>query len=89
MAFESRLLRDEPRRQLGLLDAQRPLGADVVVLCSLCKSLQAPDGSWMEIEDAAVELALFARPDWPRVIHSVCPRCQAALHVPPLQGAPC
>jgi hypothetical protein len=75
--FESRIVKQELRLAVSLLDAHRPCSDDAVTVCSWCKKVAAPE--WMEAEAAISALRLFEKAVAPKVTHGICDHCQDVL----------
>ncbi|MDZ7752473.1 MAG: hypothetical protein U5S82_12550 [Gammaproteobacteria bacterium] len=78
VCFESRLLQEEPRPTVMLLDATLAHGSDLLKMCSWCKRLMV-EGTWMEVEEAIARLRLFDSRRLPEVSHGICPQCREGL----------
>ncbi len=76
--LNSRLIREELRDSVPLLDLRLTRGRDVLVVCSWCRRVSMPEGRWVEAEEALAELRLFEMP-LPRLSHGVCPDCLATM----------
>jgi hypothetical protein len=72
--FEGRLIREETREVVPLLDPSVARSDEVVVACSWCKRIDV-DGIWMEVEDAVRRMGLFNRSSLPRISHGICNDC--------------
>lgn len=79
--FSSRILREEPRTFVPLLDplALRDPRAFVTV-CSWCKKVAVPNTGWLEVERAVGVMELFGTPLQPQLTHGICPPCEAGFH---------
>ena len=75
--FESRVVKQELRLAVNLLDARRPCSDDVVTVCSWCKKVAAPE--WMEAEAAISTMRLFEKAVAPKITHGICDHCQDVL----------
>lgn len=78
--FTSRILREEPRTFVPLLDpvSLRAPGAFVTV-CSWCKKVAVPNTGWLEVERAVGVMELFGAPLQPQLTHGICPPCEAGF----------
>ncbi len=78
--FASRLLRAETRPHMPLiaLDRIRPASQRILAMCSWCKSVLA-EQTWVEVEQAVIQLRLFATHAMPRISHGICPDCSKRL----------
>lgn len=72
--FESRIVREEPRPPVRLLEAGVERGEDFVVICSWCKLVEV-EGGWLEVEEAIDKLGIFDEPVLPRISHGCCSPC--------------
>lgn len=82
----SRVLREEPREPVSLLDASIPRGGEPLTICSWCKRVCSPKtgvsgdlSRWLAIEDAVAELGLFELEVLPDLRHEVCEECYALV----------
>lgn len=73
--FTSKLLREELRAPVALLDTGTPRNDEMLAICSWCKKIEVADG-WKEIEDAAGTIELFSAPVLPKLSHAICPACK-------------
>lgn len=78
VTFESRLLREEPRPVVALLDPSVAHGGDLLRMCSWCKQVAVED-AWVEVEEAVIRLGLFDGQRVPELSHGICPRCRGSL----------
>ena len=78
LEIATRVVREEPRAHVALLDSGVERSARVIKMCSWCKRLET-EGGWLEVEDAAPALDLFGEPPVPLVSHGVCPDCVERL----------
>ena len=76
--FISRLLREEPRARIALLDRKVQRSDKLVKICAWCDAVQHPSGGWCAIEDCVDELAPFVDEAVPGVTHGMCPSCHAS-----------
>lgn len=72
--FESRIVRQEARDAVPLLDLTLPRAGDPVRVCSWCDRVQTPRG-WCELETGVPELGLFGAGPLPPITHGMCPDC--------------
>ena len=49
-------------------------------ICGWCKRLPAPDGTWIEIEEAAQTLNIFHGSPMPTLTHGICPVCHESIN---------
>ena len=71
----SRVLHEEERTYVALLDPTQVRSNDFITICSWCKKIELPSGAWAEVEEALVTLDLFADPLLPQLSHGICPAC--------------
>ena len=88
----SRLLREEMRETIRLLEPKSVARGEILSMCGWCKRIRVGDNTWLEVEEAVAEMDLFAAPELPRISHITCPSCyEHALAVlrglEPSQGA--
>ncbi|HEX7243986.1 MAG TPA: hypothetical protein VF245_00285 [Solirubrobacterales bacterium] len=78
--FFSARLRSEDERDVfqPLLDPEAPRGEEALPMCGWCDRFEV-DGEWVEVEEAARRLDLFARPELPTLSHGICPECSELL----------
>jgi hypothetical protein len=79
--FTAHILREEWRDPIDLLDASRDRTREFVKICSWCKKVDIPGRSWGEMEAAIVALDLFGHHSMPRMTHTICDSCRAALRL--------
>lgn len=72
--FEGKLIREEPREHVPLLDAESARSGELIVSCSWCKRIEV-DGAWLEVEEAVRRLELFHEPLLPQITHGICGDC--------------
>ena len=73
--FLSKLLRQEFRQPLDILDAARDRSGEFLKICSWCKKIHIPDRGWGELEEAIGALDLFGNHSMPRMTHTICDSC--------------
>lgn len=79
VSFEGRLLWEEPRTQVFLLDPAVARSDAILKICAWCKKIDV-EGEWLEVEEAVDRLSLFQSPRLPRQHHGVCPGCDQIVH---------
>lgn len=79
LRLSGRLLREELRAPVALLEPERPHGAALVAICSWCKRIRTAPGRWEEVEDAVRRLGLFDEAALPGLTHGICGRCDADM----------
>lgn len=67
------------RAPVMLLDPSVPHAAGHLRMCSWCKRVPLPDGTWAEVEEAVERLATFHGTAPLEITHGICPRCEEAL----------
>ena len=75
--FTSRILREEPRREVDLLRCDAPRSEELIKMCSMCKKVRIPEDGWLDVEVAIAALHLFDLTILPQITHGVCPPCHA------------
>jgi len=74
IAFESRVLREEARPSVDLLEVGRQTEPGLLVMCAWCRKIEA-DG-WVEIEEGLRRLGLFNQTSFPCITHGICLPCK-------------
>ncbi len=77
--FMSRLLWQEARPRVDLLDHEMPASGPWVRVCSWCQKVSLPDGAWVPVEEAAEKLGFLGEEHTPRLTHGICPSCHSAM----------
>ncbi len=77
--FHSRILRQETRDPVRLMEENVQRTDERLLMCGWCKKTALPDGRWVEVEVAVSALQLFDAPRLPRISHGMCGECRAAL----------
>jgi hypothetical protein len=77
--FRSRILKEEPRSRLDILDPDMDRSEDFLRICSWCKRVHVEGLGWVEAEVAVERLNLFAGARLPRLTHGICEDCLAAV----------
>lgn len=80
--FTAAVLRLEARAPVPLLDAALQRGGGLLRMCSWCKRVELGDGTWVEVEEAVMRLALFDHAAPPHITHGMCGDCFARLYPP-------
>ena len=75
LALTGRLLWEEARPHVALLDVAVPRGEDALTICSWCKQVYVA-GEWIDVEEAVSRLRLFYRASLPHLTHGICERCR-------------
>jgi hypothetical protein len=77
--FSAHTRSEEERRKFQpLLSADAPRGEQTLTMCGWCDRFLV-EGEWVEVEEAAARLGLFALPEVPSITHGVCPDCGQML----------
>lgn len=77
--FSARLRSEEEREEpQPLLDPEAPRSEETLAMCGWCDRFEV-EGEWVEVEEAARRLELFARPELPALRHGICPDCHELL----------
>ncbi len=73
-----RLLREEARPPVAMLDAHHARSAEMLSICGWCKRVYTgPDpGDWCEVEEAVARMRLFDQTLLPQLSHVTCPACE-------------
>ncbi len=72
--FEGKLMREEAREHVPLLDPASDRSDEIIIACSWCKRIDA-EGSWLEVEEAVRHLGLFDSSRLPQISHGICRDC--------------
>lgn len=73
--FYSRIVREEPRDTVELLNPALPRSDEIVKLCSTCRKMELDNHRWVEVEAGIAELRLFDGPTLPQISHGLCKEC--------------
>ncbi len=76
--FTSRIIREELRERVELLQAGAPRSHDLLKMCSVCRKVEVQGTGWAEAEAAVVALRLFEETALPQISHGLCPDCFSA-----------
>ena len=76
--FESRMVREEPRDAVLLLDASVGRSEALLTICGWCKRV-AVAGQWLEVEVVVRQLGLFQSPHLPKLTHGICNDCHERM----------
>lgn len=71
----SRIIREEPRETVKLLQTGKPKLFDFITMCSMCKKIQVAENVWFETEEAIARLGLFELEVLPQISHGLCQDC--------------
>ena len=73
--LQSRVVREEPRPHVALLDPSTPRTDKFVTVCGWCKKVKLEAYEWVEMEEACRRLGLLERRALPGITHGVCLEC--------------
>jgi hypothetical protein len=73
--IQSRIIREEPREYVSMLDVNQSRSRSVITICAWCKQCRVSEFDWREIEDAVPDLGAFSDSMLPQVSHGMCPTC--------------
>lgn len=73
--IRSRIVREEPRPYVSVLDVNQSRSRSMITICAWCKQCQVSEFDWREIEDAVPDLEAFTDSSLPQVSHGMCPTC--------------
>jgi hypothetical protein len=76
--FTTRLLKEEKRSFLLLIDTNQPRSRLRLPICSWCKKLKISALKWAEVEDAP-EINMAQYKKLPELLHTICPGCQELM----------
>jgi hypothetical protein len=77
--LRSRILRQEFREPVHLLEQSVKRGSRLIRMCGWCKRVALPDDHWVEVEEAIRALKLFEDPLLPEITHGMCAECSASF----------
>ena len=77
--FRSRIVREERRESVRLMELDVERSDELLCMCSWCKRVSLPEARWVEVEEAVEELRLFEATILPKVSHGICPACLASF----------
>jgi hypothetical protein len=73
--FASRIIREEPRENVKLLQIDVSRSDALIKMCSMCKKVKMSESVWIEVEDAIHVLRLFEEDFLPKITHGCCLPC--------------
>ena len=79
LLYRVRMLKQQRRALVPLLDPRQPRAESFVTMCGWCKRVAVAPRRWLEVEEAVAVLALFDRPRPPQLTHGVCEECSEGL----------
>lgn len=77
--FCSRIVREEWREPVPLMDLALERTQDLIVMCGWCKKVDLGNGRWVEVEEAVNEKNLFNATRLPGISHGMCKECHEAF----------
>jgi hypothetical protein len=77
--FRSHLTVRTPREPVALLDAKVARAHWHLPICSWCKRIEVAAGDWKDTEAGVRALGLLSGASMPRLLHTICPGCMAAI----------
>ncbi|MCF7761541.1 MAG: hypothetical protein K9M98_13665 [Cephaloticoccus sp.] len=77
--FSSRLLWEQVRMRVALLDARQPRDHHWMRSCSWCQKIKLESDRWEPVEVAVLQLNLLAGDSLPQLTHGICPDCKADM----------
>jgi hypothetical protein len=77
--LEGRVLREEPRSPMPLLDPDVRRGSRWLTICSWCKRVRVDVKLWVDLEHAMVRSGIMGGATHPHLTHGCCPDCDAQL----------
>jgi hypothetical protein len=75
VTFDAEVLKVEPREEQILFDRKAERSDEFVKTCGWCNRIEAPTGSWAQVEDAVFLLDLFWTHLPPKLLHGICSEC--------------
>jgi hypothetical protein len=75
----SRIIREDKRNTVALLDLAQPRSNKTLEICSWCKLVRLTDRHWVEVEVALDLLGTSLGPTWPQLVQGICPECRTQL----------
>lgn len=75
VGFTCRIIREEFRESVKLLEPRVSRSQEFLTICSVCKKIRYSDNSWAEAEEAVLELKLFDKKLMPQLTHGICGGC--------------
>ena len=78
--LRARLLREEKREPVHVLESTDARTEQLVTICSWCKRVQGGENEWYDLEDALTRMPLMSEAPYPQLTHGICPYCAERLH---------
>ncbi|MEP7177087.1 MAG: hypothetical protein ABI860_11095, partial [Gemmatimonadales bacterium] len=79
LAYHVRIMREEARISVRLLEPHSTRSDEFVTVCSWCNRVAAPPEGWLEVEQAVAALGLFDDVQPPQLTHGICGACDSLL----------
>lgn len=79
LGLTARLLAEELRPRLAILDVGVERSDELIFLCGWCKRVRLDEETWNELEEAIARLGLFEQSVLPGISHVTCPTCAARI----------
>jgi len=79
LVYRVRMLREQERQPVPVLEAQRPRSEHFVTICAWCERVAVPPDGWLEMEAAIAVLPVLAEARPPQLTHGVCEVCSQTL----------
>lgn len=77
--FSSRVLRQEWREPVDLIDSSHvERSGEILRMCGWCKAVSV-ERDWIEVEQAVEQLGILAEEILPQISHGICPECRNHL----------
>ncbi len=76
--LEGRILREEQREPVLLLDSSTSRSDEFLPICSWCKRVEV-SREWLEVDDALEQRSLFNLTTLPQLTHTVCADCDERI----------
>jgi hypothetical protein len=77
--FESKLLREEKRPTVTLLEPGHRRSEWFVKICSWCQQVATESDGWLPVEDAVRVMAILEGEEFPQLSHGICPDCAKVM----------
>ncbi len=75
LEFHSRIVKEEARERVLLIDSNIERSHELILMCAWCKKVKGSK-KWLEIEDAVGHLRLFEEASCPIISHGICHECK-------------
>ncbi len=79
LQFNCRMLHEEARAPIALLDPKAERSDGMIKICSWCKRVEVGEGRWMELERAIADMDLFGEKRPPQTTGSICDACRVTV----------